>query len=343
MGVAFKDLIVGEETSIKELGGKIFVVDAYNMLYQFLSSIRSRDGSLLMDSKGSITSHLVGLFSRTTNLMINNLKLAFVFDGKPPALKEKERMRRREIKVEAKKQYEKAKEKGDTDLMKKYASRTSVLIPEMLDEAKKLIKALGLPVIQAPSEGEAQAAHIVKKGKAYAVVSQDFDSLLYGSPLIIKNLSILGKRKKADKLSYAIIKPELINLSEALNNLNIDNDQLIAAAMLVGTDYNIGGIKGIGPKNALSLVKKYKKDFDSLFKEVEWDKTFDFKWTEIYYLIKKMPVTDDYEIKFKDIDEKKIFDLLVKQHDFSEERVNNTIQKLLKEKEAKQQKSLAEF
>ncbi len=343
MGVAFKDLIIGKETSIKELGGKIFVVDAYNILYQFLSSIRSRDGSLLMDSKGSTTSHLVGLFSRTTNLMINNLKLAFVFDGKPPSLKEKERMRRREIKLESKKQYEKAKEKGNIELMKKYASRTSVLTPEMVEEAKKLIEALGLPVIQAPSEGEAQASHIVKKGKAYAIVSQDYDSLLYGAPLIIKNLSILGKRKKADKLSYTTIKPEMINLSETLNNLNIDNDQLIAAAMLVGTDYNIGGIKGIGPKNALQLVKKYKKDFDSLFKEAGWDKTFDFKWTEIYYLIKNMPVTDDYELEFKDIDEKKLIDLLVKQHDFSEERVDNTIQKLLKEKKAKQQKSLAEF
>ena len=89
MGIAFKDLIPGKEITIKELGGKTLVVDTYNLLYQFLSRIRSRDGSLLMDSKGHVTSHLVGLFSRVTNLMNQNLKLAFVFDGESPDLKKK--------------------------------------------------------------------------------------------------------------------------------------------------------------------------------------------------------------------------------------------------------------
>jgi len=343
MGVALKDLFVGKEIEISDLKDKVLAVDSYNLLYQFLTTIRARDGSLLMDSKGNVTSHLVGLFSRTTKLMQQGLKLGFVFDGKPPKLKEKERERRKELKLDAEKEYKKAVEKKDLETMKKYAARMSRLTPELVDEAKKVIEALGLPMVQAPCEGEAQAAFIVKKGDAYAIVSQDFDSLLHGAPLLVRNLSIAGKRKMVNKLSYETIKPELINLADSLNELGIDQEQLIALALLVGTDYNIGGIKGIGPKKALELVKKYKKDFDSLFKEVKWEDFFKFPWTEVYYLIKKMPVDEKYKLKWEDIDKEKLVKLLVDKHDFSEERVNNSIKKLMEEKEAKKQKGLQDF
>ena len=341
MGIAFKDLVKGEEITLKDLEGKTLIVDTYNLLYQFLSSIRARDGSLLMDSKGNVTSHLIGLFSRLSNLMNAGLKLAFVFDGKPPSLKEKERERRKESKIEAQKEYEKAKQKQDIDLMKKFASRTSRLTPEMVEDAKKLIGLMGLPIIQAPSEGEAQASHIAKKENCY-VVSQDYDSLLYGVPNLVRNLSILGKRKQSNKLSYVTVKPEMIKLVDILNNLTIDNDQLIAVAMLIGTDYNIGGIKGIGPKNALALVKKHKKDFDELFKEVKWDDFFDSKWTEVYYLFKKMPVIDDYKLEWKNIDIIEMKKFLL-ERDFSEERINSTLEKLEKKEESKKQKSLVDF
>lgn len=341
MGIAFKDLIPKKEIDIKDLKGKILIVDTYNILYQFLSSIRARDGSLLTDSKGNITSHLIGLFSRTTNLIRYDLKLVFVFDGKPPALKQRERERRKESKIQAQKEYEEAKAKEDLDLMKKYAARTTVLSPEMVEDAKKIIQYLGLPIVQAPSEGEAQAVYIAKKEKGL-VVSQDYDSLLYGTPQLIRNLSILGKRKQTNKLSYTTVKPELINLADVLNHLTIDLDQLIAMAMLIGTDYNPGGIKGIGPKNALTLVKKYKKDFDNLFKEVKWNDFFDFEWKEVYGLFKKMPVTDDYELKWKSINTKELKEFLLK-HDFSEERIDSTLEKLEKKENSKKQKSLFEF
>lgn len=343
MGVALKDLFVGKEIEISDLKDKVLAVDSYNLLYQFLTTIRGRDGSLLMDSKGNVTSHLVGLFSRTTKLMQSGLKLVFVFDGKPPKLKEKERERRKEIKLDAEKQYKKAAEKEDIEEMKKYASRMTRLTPDLVAEAKKVIEALGLPIIDAPSEGEAQAAFMVKKGDAHIIVSQDFDSLIQGAPLLVRNLSIAGKRKKTNKLSYETIKPEMINLSDGLNSLGIDQEQLIALALLVGTDYNIGGIKGIGPKKALDFVKKYGKDFDGLFKEVKWEEYFDFPWTEVYYLIKKMPVTEKYNLKWGDVDKEKLVKFLVDEHDFSEERVDNTIKKLMEEKEAKQQKGLGDF
>ncbi len=343
MGVAFKDLIIYEEITLDQLKNKIIILDAYNNLYQFLTTIRGIDGTPLKDSKGNITSHLVGLFSRTTSLMQKGIKPAFVFDGKPPELKQKVQEQRNELKLEAEKKFLEAKEKKDLEEMKKYAARTSRLSKDMVEESKKLVSLLGIPSIQAPSEGEAQAAYMVKNEKGFAVGSQDFDSLIHGATKLVRNLSISGRRKKGKTAAYETVHPELIDLATNLNNLGIDQNQLIALAMLIGTDYNPGGIKGIGPKNALKLVKQHKTDFGSLFKETKWNDFFDFEWTEVYYLIKKIPTTDDYELRWKDADDEAIFRLLVDEHDFSAERVSSTLSKLKKESSEKQQKSLGDF
>lgn len=343
MGVAITELLIKEEIDIDSLSGKVLVVDAPLWLYQFLSSIRQSDGKLLSDSNGYITSHLIGLSSRIPKLMEKGIKLAFCFDGKVPELKNKERERRKELKIEAEKKYKEAAKKKDLTEMKKYAARTTRLTKEMIDEAKKLLEAFGIPVIEAPSEAEAQASNIVKNKDAFAVATNDADVLMFGSPKLVRNLNIVGKRKKTSKLAYGTVKPELIDLAENLNHLGIDNDQLIILSMLIGTDFNIGGIKGIGPKNALKLVKKHKSNFDVLFKETKWDDYFKFPWTDVFYLIKKMPVTDKYKLEWKGVDKDKILKILVDEHDFSEERVNNTLKKLLKETEKKKQKGLTDF
>lgn len=343
MGVAITELLVKKEVDIDSLSGKTLIVDAPMWLYQFLSSIRGPDGTLLSDSKGNVTSHLIGLSSRVPNLMKRGIKLVFCFDGKVPDLKKAERERRKELKIEAEKKYQEAAKKKDLVEMKKYAPRTTRLTKDMIDEAKNLLEAFGIPVIEAPSEAEAQASHIVKKKEAYAVATNDADCLIFGSPKLIRNLNIAGKRKKTSKLAYETIKPEIVDLAENLNHLGVDNDQLIALCMLVGTDYNVGGIKGIGPKNALKFIKKYKSDFDGLFKEVKWDENFGFPWTDVFYLIKKMPITDKYKLQWRDVDKDKVLKILVDQHDFSEERVNSTLKKLIEEKKKKQQKSLGDF
>src|SRR3989338_1596309 len=343
MGAAFKDLIISHETDLDSLSNKIVVLDSYNILYQFLTTIRSIDGALLMDSKGNVTSHLVGLFTRTTSLMHMGIKPVFVFDGKPPELKQKVQEQRKAVKLEAEKKYLEAKEKEDVEEMKKYASRTSRLSPAMVEEAKKVVSLLGIPVVQAPSEGEAQAAYMVKKGSGFAVGSQDFDSLIHGAAKLVRNLSISGKRKKPRSVAYETISPELIDLAENLNNLGIDHNQLIAAAIIIGTDYNPGGIKGIGPKNALKLVKQHKTDFNALFKGVKWDSYFDYPWEEVYDTINKMPVTDDYKLEWKSAEIENLVDFLVKDHDFSEQRVKIALEKLEKEGKEKQQKSLGDF
>jgi len=343
MGLSFKDLVVKEEITIKDLAGKKVVVDSMNLLYQFLTTIRSRDGSQLTDSKGQVTSHLIGLFNRTTKLMESGLKLVFVFDGKPPELKQKTKEKRAAVKKEAAQKLKEAAAIGDKESMYKFASRTTVLTSEMVKEAKKLVGLLGCPIVQAPSEGEAQCAYMTKKGEVDYSVSQDYDSLIFGCPLLIRNLSIAGKKKRAGKFAWQIVKPEKLSLSENLNTLGLDIDQLIVLAILVGTDYNPGGVKGIGPKTALKLVKEF-SDFDGVFEAAKWKEHFpDLDWKEIFYIIKKMPATDDYVLEWGKLQEKDLIEFLVKEHDFSEERVKTKLQKLLKEKDKQKQTGLGSF
>jgi flap endonuclease-1 len=343
MGVAITNILKSEEIKIEELSGKILAVDSFNVLYMFITTIRGPDGSPLMDSKGRITSHLVGLFSRFSNLMEKGIKFVFVFDGKAPELKREERERRKQLKIDASKLYEEAQQEENIENMKKYAARTAILSREMIEEAKEVISAMGMPIILAPSEGEAQAAHIVKCGDAYAVMSQDADSLLCGSPKTIRNLSITGRRKIAGTHAFKNVVPELIKLHDNLEEMELTQNQLIVLAILVGTDYNYGGVKGIGPKKALALVKKHKDNYDAVFDEVKWKENFTMDWKKIFDTIKNMPVTNDYEIKFENPDEERIKKILVEEHDFSEERVNSSLEKLQKYKAQNQQKGLSDF
>jgi flap endonuclease-1 len=342
MGVAITPLLPKEEVSNEELKNKILAVDAYNLLYQFLSSIRQYDGSLLVDSKGRVTSHLAGLFNRITKLMHYNMKFVFCFDGKVPDLKKQELQRRKELKLEAQKKYDIAAEKQDTENMKKYASRTSRLTSEMIEDAKELITALGHVIIEAPSEGEAQASYLVKNKDADYVVSQDADCLLFGADKIIRNLTFSSKRKRPGSYAYNEIKPEVIELNKVLNELEIKQDQLIVLSILIGTDYNVGGINGIGPKKGLSLVKKYKDNFDKLFKEAKWEEHFDIEWEKIFDTIKNIEVKKDYKIEFKEINTEEVIKVMVEKHDFSEERIKTTLEKLQKSDDRKQ-KGLTDF
>lgn len=341
MGVPLTPLLKKHETSIDALRGRVFAVDAFNMLYQFLTTIRARDGTPLTDSHGNVTSHLIGLFSRTTNLMGQGLKLIFVFDGEAPALKKQERERRQAVKADAQTKFDAAQAREDVDEMRKFAGRTAKMTPAMVEEAKKLLVALGIPVIQAPSEGEAQAAHIVKKGDAYAVISQDADAFLFGAPRVIRHLGISGKRKKQSAMAYEKILPERIELDETLEELGIDRDHLIALAMLVGTDFNPGGVHGLGPKKALKLVKEHETLAD-IFVAAEWNEHVDVPWQDVYAVFNDMPFLDDYELKWTAPNDEAIIKLLVEGHDFGRERVENALKKLA-ENSDKGQKGLQEF
>lgn len=326
MGVSLTPILKKREVAFTELQGKVLAVDGFNILYQFLTTIRARDGTPLTDSNGNVTSHLIGLFNRTTNLMSQGMKLVFVFDGEAPKLKQQERERRQALKQDAQTKFDAAQAAEDVDAMRKYAGRTARLTPEMLDEAKKLLDALGIPVIQAPSEGEAQAAHMVKQGDAYAVISQDADAFLFGAPRVIRNLAITGRKKKAGTMAYEPLLPELVDLKETLKELDINQEQLIVLAVLTGTDFAPGGVKGLGPKKGLKLVKEH--DLKAIPELAKWHEHQDVKWDDVLDVFHNIPTTDDYELKWKKPDTDAIKQLLVEQHDFNADRVDSTLEKL---------------
>ncbi len=323
MGVNLKDLVPKEEVELSSLSGKKVAIDAFNACFQFLSIIRDKmTGELLRDSKGRITSHLSGLFYRTVNLVEVGIKPAYVFDGEPPKFKQRTLEERERMKEIARKKWEEALEKGEKAIT--YAQATSVLTEEMVEDSKKLLEYMGIPWIQAPSEGEIQCAHMCKKGDVWASASQDYDSILVGSPRLIRNLSISGKRKLPRKEVYIEIKPEIIELEKVLKFLGITREQLIIIGLLVGTDYN-PGVKGIGPKTALKIVKEH-KTLDKVLENVEWEG--DVEAEEIYNFFLNPKATDKYKLEWKEPNREKIVEFMVEEHDFSRERVEKAIDKL---------------
>jgi flap endonuclease-1 len=330
MGVNLGDLAVSTPMPVETLSGKIFAVDAYNTIYQFLSSIRQQDGTPLMDSKGKVTGHLSGLFYRNANLLEKGVKLVYVFDGTPPEFKKKTIAARAAIKVRAEENYADAKERGDEEAMKRYAQATSRLTKEMVEESKRLLTYMGIPVIQAPSEGEAQASELAREGKVFAAASQDFDALLFGAPLLLKNLSITGRRKVPRKNEYIMIEPELISLEETLKASGLTREQLILLGILVGTDFN-EGVKGIGPKKGLKIVKEHKKLADIVRyakNELKYEFPEDVEEIEQFFL--HPPVEKNVGISFSLPDKRELVSILCDEHDFSGERVANTVENLVK-------------
>ncbi len=313
MGVSLSSIIEGKKIDFDVLVGKTLAIDSHNIIYQFLSSIRQPDGTPLKDSQGHTTSHLSGLFYRMINMVDKGLNLIFVFDGGPPDFKRMELDKRKKVREEAKEKWENAKKEGKIEEAQKYARMSSTMSEEIIDESKLLLSYMGFPVIQAKSEGEAQCAKICRDNKAWATASQDFDSLLFGSPRTVRNLSV----SRAEYL-------ELLEFT----NLNYSREQLIMISLLVGTDYN-PGIKGIGPKKALDLVKEH-QTIDNLKKNVEWD--FEIDMETLYNFFLNSPLIEDYEIKFKSPDIEKIRKMLCDEHDFSEERVDKFLNKLTEKK-----------
>ncbi|MBI2507877.1 flap endonuclease-1 [Candidatus Woesearchaeota archaeon] len=337
MGVKLPGILPVKTISWDDLKNKKIGVDASNTLYQFLSSIRQKDGTPLMDSAGRITSHLSGIFHRNLNLMQKGIYLCYIFDGKPPELKYQTQKERRERKEKAFEKYKEAKDEEDLESMHKYSKQVTYLNNEMVEESKELLRAMGLPVIQSPSESDAQGSFMSERGDIYAFATSDADALMHSCPRTIPNLT-LSQTRKLPGGKFVYIQPQIIELEDVLSHLGINQDQLIVMGILTGTDYNPKGVPGIGPKKALNLVKQFKK-FDKLFSELNPD----FDWKKIYAIFKSMPVMKNYQLKWNPLDEKKIKEILVEKHDFSEERINNLLKKYSENKEENKQKGLSDF
>ncbi len=319
---------VRKQVELSQLAGKVIAVDAYNALYQFLASIRQPDGTPLMDSKGRVTSHLSGLFYRTINLLEHEIWPVYVFDGKTPEMKLMEIARRKKHREEALERWLKAMERGDREEARKYARRALFLTSEMVEDAKRLLTLMGVPWVQAPADGEAQAAYIARKGDAWAAGSQDYDALLFGAPVLVRNLAITGKRKLPNREEYVEVKPEIIELDAVLKALRLrDRSQLVDLAILLGTDFNPDGVPGIGPQKALRLVHEF-GSIENMLNTVLRNVEFPVDPLKIKEYFLNPPVTDNYRIEFKDPDERGIFQFLCDEHDFSRDRVARGIERL---------------
>ncbi len=344
MGLNIREIVSRKEIEISKLKGKTLSVDAFNTLYQFISTIRQYDGSPLLDEEGNITSHLSGIFYRSVALLSEGVKLIYVFDGEAPKLKKKTHEKRQNLREIMKEKYEEAKASEDTEGMKKYSSQLIRLNDEMIEESKELLQALGVQVVNAPGEGEAQASYMCAQKKVYACVSQDYDSLLFGSPVLIRNLTI--SRKKKTVSGYVEVLPEIIEIDSVLKELKINLDQFICLGIMVGTDYNPKGIPRIGQKKALEIVRKYEKPeeiFSSIKEKIEELNEEDyFDWKEIFNLI-KTPNVKDVEVEIPSFDFEKVREILVERHGFNKERVDKQLERLEGIRKAKQQKGLGSW
>ena len=323
MGTDIGDLLQKRKIELSDLSNRVVAIDAFNTLHQFLSIIRQRDGSPLVNSSGKVTSHLSGLLYRTASLVEAGIKPVFIFDGKPPDRKSGTLDRRKEVRESSREKWENAKAEGDLEAAYKYAQASSKVDQGIVEDSKYLLDMMGIPWIQAPCEGEAQAAYMVLKKDADCVASQDYDSFLFGAQSVVRNMAVTGKRKLPGKNVYVDVGLEMIQLDETLGVLGINRDQLIDIAICVGTDYN-KGLEKVGPKTALKLIKKH-GDIHAVLRE---------KGVEIEDLdsIKELfthpDVTDDYEIKWGKPDSEKLIKFLCEENDFSVDRMEKAVERL---------------
>jgi flap endonuclease-1 len=320
MGVALRDIIADYKKPVawEALAG-IAAIDAHNALYQFLSIIRQPDGTPLMDSHGRITSHLSGILFRTLNFIEMGIRSVYVFDGEPPHFKQSTIETRRGQRMAAKERWQRAVARGDAEEAYKQARSAARVDSFVVESSQQLLELLGIPFLHAPSEGEAQAAFMAQRGDVQYSVSQDYDSLLFGSPVLARNLTVSGKRKLRGRTIS--INPERIVLKEVLTGLSLSREQLVDIALLVGTDFN-EGVYGIGAKKALKIVKN--GEFEAILHKHQPD----FDPVPIMEFFLHPPVKTDYQLCWNPPDREGIRHMLCDQFDFSPERIETAMEKL---------------
>ena len=320
LGPVIRELGIGQEIDPTYLEGKLIAIDALPTIYEMLATIRDRKGGYLHDSQGRITSHLVGLFNRTARMLAVGIRPVYVFDGPAHPLKLRELEERKERKEIALQKYVEALRRGDFESAKKYAKQAMSVTDELVASAKQLLECFGIPIVQAPHDGEAQAAYLVIKGECFAVASPDYDSFLFGASRVVRNLKMSPQRKEI---------PTLYELEELLSKLNFTREQLVDLAILLGTDYNPGGFEGIGPKTALELIKRYGSIEKLLeIRKIVWK--YPVPLEEIKRIFLNPPVTDNYKLEFREPDIEGIKELLVEEYEFSKERVERELEDVIK-------------
>ena len=338
VGVNLSDLVVPQEVTLADLHGKTVAIDAYNTIYQFMSVIRQPDGYPLCDSQGRTTSHLSGLLYRTANLIEAGIEPTFVFDGKPHPLKKATLDGRAERREKAQEEWLEAREKGDMKTAFTKAQQTSRMTPEVRQSARELLGYLGFPTVDAPADGEAEAAYMCRRRSVWAAASQDSDSLLFGTPTLVRNLTLNGRRKVPGKNVYREVKTEVIDAAQVFSTLGITRAQLVDLCILMGTDFN-PGIKGIGPKKALKLVRE-KKDLEHILPAIGQEVPL---YEEVRAIFLSDDGSDEYTTQYRPIDRDGTVEMLAS-YDFAADRVNAVLDRIEKARTAnkavKQQRAL---
>jgi len=325
MGVLLTPIVVRHPTTLNALRGRTIAVDGNLELYQFLSVMRTRDGRPLEDSKGRITSHLNGLAFRTTRLIADyDIRPVVVFDGPPPELKRQEIQKRREAREKSQREYEAAIAAGDTATAWSKAVMTSRLTRPMVEEAKTLLTLLGIPWVQAPSEGEAEAAFLARRGRVWAAVSKDYDSLLFGAPRLVRFLAVSSSEFLPSAGRSRAVPPEVLDLEENLHHLGLTREQLIDVAILVGTDFD-AGVKGIGPKTAVKRIREW-GSLDRAPAEVR--SLLPDRLDEIRAFFLNPPIVEAVDMTSPPLNGAGVMRFLCEERDFSPNRVEAVIGRL---------------
>ncbi|CAG9570902.1 unnamed protein product [Danaus chrysippus] len=312
-----------KETEIKNYFGRKVAIDASMSLYQFLIAVRSQ-GAQLTSVDGETTSHLMGTFYRTIRLIEDGIKPVYVFDGKPPDMKSHQLNKRAERREEAEKELQKATEAGDTASMDKFNRRLVKVTQQHGSEARQLLKLMGIPVVEAPCEAEAQCAELVKGGKVYAVATEDMDALTFGANVLLRHLTFSEARK---------MPVQEFHLDQVLRGLELEQTEFIDLCILLGCDY-CGSIKGIGPKRAIELIKQH-RSIEQVLHNIDTKKYTppeNWEYENARRLFQQPEVTEakDVELKWSDPDEEGLVKFLCGDKQFNEERVRNGAKKLMK-------------
>lgn len=320
MGVALRDIIspYKHPADPGDLQGAV-AIDGFNALYQFLSIIRQPDGTPLMDKDGRVTSHLSGIFYRTTSFLEQGIQPVWVFDGTPSELKSRTINERRAVRKDAEEKWEQAKREGDTEGAFRHAMASSKLNEDILSSARTLLSLIGIPVLDAPSEGEAEASYLAATGKVRYMASQDYDALLFGAPLLVRNLTVSGKRRLHGRMVN--VQPEMIRLDEVLSGLAITREELVDLAILVGTDFN-EGVPGIGAKTAFKRIKN--REFDLVLST----KLPDFDPDPVREIFLHPQVSGGSGFEWKKPNHDGIIAFLCGGYGFSEERITPVLERL---------------
>tara|TARA_B100000287_G_scaffold169167_1_gene159607 strand:+ start:1069 stop:2082 length:1014 start_codon:yes stop_codon:yes gene_type:complete len=337
MGIQLSSLLETRKIKVEELSGQRIAIDGYNVLYQFLTSIRQADGSLLTDSEGRVTSHLSGILFRFSKLVENGIRICVVFDGKPPKLKMNLLEERRQRKIKAQIEWEAAIEAGDRETARTKAQQTTRLESHMIDDSKKLLDLLGVPWVEAPSEGEAQVASLLEQGMVDYGASQDFDTVLFGASKFIRNLTLSGRRKLPKQQKWVEVSPEIVDLEASFQKLEINREQLIDVAILMGTDFN-PGIDGIGPKRGLKLIQEFGKAegaLEKLGKEID-------NLDEIRTLFLDHPSVD-FTPEWRTPNVESTIKYLCNDYSFNKGRVEKALEKYVESKTKARQFTLGDF